>query len=109
MKYDIKHLTYIVGTVKSIVENIKDTLENGTLNLKNNEMISNTLTSNENIPIKDEETLQIVEKLLESSTFKHQIVSDSLILIKNKQSFTMNDKNKIIKKIGIDNIYTLCT
>lgn len=77
VKYDIKHLTYTMRTEKSMIENIKDLLENGTLNKELT--ILNILTNNDNIPIIDQHTLENVEKMLESPTVKQQIVSTLLL------------------------------
>lgn len=85
VKYDIKHLKYITESIQSSVENITNILENGTYN-SNNKMetlISNILTSNDNIPINDEETLQNFEKSLDSQSFRHQIVSNLINLYFN--------------------------
>lgn len=78
VKYDIKHLTYTMETIKSMIENIKDIIENGTHNNKET-IISNILTNNDNIPIIDQQTLDNIEKMLESPTVRHQIVCTLLL------------------------------
>lgn len=79
LKYDIMHLSFISESIKKMLENVNNILEQGVT--RNSDLTAVSVLNNENIPISNEETLHNFEMLLESSTYRDKVVNINIYIL----------------------------